>query len=364
MKISFSELCDEYEQLRPYYQDNKFKFTNKSVGLLSKYTLKKYFNLNVEINNRNLCPVIPNRLRYLEILKLRLEQLDIEGVGLDVGCGFYAIYALIGHTIGLRINSIDIDAESVENSRKVLQDNGIEGLAVEVADKEQFFVENVDYTVCNPPFYESIDELSKVRSLKSELNRDAVSGLENELVTDGGELAFVSRMIDKSVEFKGIRLFSTLVNKYDNVTKLMSAVSKVSNNYWIDEFQLGKTTRWILFWSFHLKRPMIYKNKFKSVITVVRFKIELGLIEEKLKSLGIDFVRDGDQLVVSVLKDTWTRSAKRQKLNSHDSGSPSEFIVTGEFVYWKAGGSSELFQKFHTLVSKSIVSQPVADTLS
>ena len=61
--------------------------------------------------------------------------------------------------------------------------------------------EHYDFTMCNPPFFADKSEIVGNRSRTG--NRPQPSsvctGTESEIVTSGGEVAFVGRMIDDSL---------------------------------------------------------------------------------------------------------------------------------------------------------------------
>ena len=59
-----------------------------------------------------------------------------------------------------------------------------------------------DFTMCNPPFYKSWQELLQATEAK-ELGANAIcTGAENEMITPGGEVAFVRRMVEESLQTK------------------------------------------------------------------------------------------------------------------------------------------------------------------
>ncbi len=64
------------------------------------------------------------------------------------------------------------------------------------------------FTMCNPPFFSSEEELEKTyKSRSAKCPRpppnNARTGSSNEVVVEGGEVAFVIKMINDSMEAKG-----------------------------------------------------------------------------------------------------------------------------------------------------------------
>ena len=53
--------------------------------------------------------------------------------------------------------------------------------------------------MCNPPYYSSAEEIEHSSQVKAVEPNSVCTGGENEMITDGGEEAFVKRMIDDSL---------------------------------------------------------------------------------------------------------------------------------------------------------------------
>ena len=59
-----------------------------------------------------------------------------------------------------------------------------------------------DFTMCNPPFYSSREEIDK-NTAEKEFSPSAVcTGADAEMITPGGESAFVRQMVTESLEYK------------------------------------------------------------------------------------------------------------------------------------------------------------------
>ena len=62
-----------------------------------------------------------------------------------------------------------------------------------------------DFTICNPPFFRSerdADSNSKSRSKSRSLPHGGKTGSSNEVVVQGGEVAFIQHMIQESSELR------------------------------------------------------------------------------------------------------------------------------------------------------------------
>lgn len=101
-----------------------------------------------------------------------------------------------------------------------------------------------DFSLCNPPFFESEnDDFEKVA--KALPPRNAPTGNDGELKIEGGEVGFVTRMIEESVEVKDrIKIYSTMIGKKANLVNLKRLLrSKDIKNITWTEFCQGHTTR-------------------------------------------------------------------------------------------------------------------------
>jgi 23S rRNA A1618 N6-methylase RlmF len=56
--------------------------------------------------------------------------------------------------------------------------------------------------MCNPPFYASAREMERSAAAKALPPRAVLTASANELLTAGGEVQFVGRMIDESLVLK------------------------------------------------------------------------------------------------------------------------------------------------------------------
>ncbi|XP_038886851.1 U6 small nuclear RNA (adenine-(43)-N(6))-methyltransferase isoform X1 [Benincasa hispida] len=109
-----------------------------------------------------------------------------------------------------------------------------------VKDGEEF-----DFCMCNPPFFESMDEAG--------LNpKTSCGGTPQEMVCPGGERAFISRMIEDSIVLRQtFRWYTSMIGKKSNLSFLISKLWKVGVTVVkTTEFVQGQICRWGLAWSF------------------------------------------------------------------------------------------------------------------
>lgn len=197
----------------------------------------------------SLCPPIPGRADYLH----HLADLLADGNGgtiprgpavrvLDIGTGASVIYPLVGHReYGWSFVGSDIGDAALASAARILAANpGLES-AIDLrrqADRNAVFTgivrpgECFDLTLCNPPFHGSLREAREAAQTKwRKLGRGAPGQVRNfggqgaELWCEGGEGAFVRRMIEEAAAFAPqVRWFTTLVSSSANLPGLQRAL--------------------------------------------------------------------------------------------------------------------------------------------
>lgn len=103
-----------------------------------------------------------------------------------------------------------------------------------------------DFSMCNPPFFEN--ESDGERVAKALPPRNAPTGDEGELKTKGGELAFVTKMIEESIELGDqIKIYTTMIGKKVDFLHLKKMIksSSIENTTWT-VFCQGHTTRYLV----------------------------------------------------------------------------------------------------------------------
>lgn len=242
------------------YHDASIDFANpQAVKALNKALLIQHYNiLDWDIPPQYLCPPIPGRADYLHYLadllsdSKKIVPNKVVRV-LDIGVGANAIYPLIGNReYGWHFVGADIDVLALKNAQRILNANA--GLAEVIELRLQTMPscifkgiippnEFYNLTLCNPPFHASLAEakagtqrkwrnLGKVAAKNTDKSTSAklnFGGQANELYCEGGENAFVNRMITESVQFKTQCLwFSTLISKAENLPEVYRTLKRVN----------------------------------------------------------------------------------------------------------------------------------------
>lgn len=219
-----------------------------------------------------LCPPIPGRSDYIHHLAdlIGLRRGPAVRV-LDVGTGANCIYPLVGASeYGWSFVGAELDPNALRWARKIVTANAsVSGLIEcrQQSSQTQCFQgiiktgERFDVTMCNPPFHASAAEAAagtrrKVGNLGGN-KADTVlnfGGKAGELWCEGGELAFIRRMIAESVMFaQNVGWFTTLVSKSENVPKLEKALRQArAAEVRVMEMAQGQKKSRALAWRFGL----------------------------------------------------------------------------------------------------------------
>lgn len=284
----FDSLISCVPELKHYVFKNSYgNFTinfsiPKAVKLLNKALLQHFYDIkNWDIPDSNLCPPIPGRADYVhyiaDLLKETFNEIPKDIKGLDIGTGANLVYPLIAHkSYGWKMIGTDISKDSFQNAQQILHENP--DLSTEIGLR---FQENSNYiftnildskdkfafSMCNPPFHDSKESVLKGNLRKTKnLNKSKIkkpnlnfSGQQSELWCEGGEIAFVSKIIEDSVEFSSqILWFTCLVSKKENLFKLNLLLSKVkAKEIKTIEMSQGQKVSRVLAWTFISKNERI-----------------------------------------------------------------------------------------------------------
>ncbi|OKP00021.1 hypothetical protein PENSUB_8219 [Penicillium subrubescens] len=193
---------------------------------------------------------------------------DREVVGLDVGTGCCSIYPLLGckTRTNWKFIATDIDEQNARTAKENVVLNELESrIQIVKTDPEgplfpldEFDHKTLDFTMCNPPFYTSQEEMLSSAETKSHVPFSACTGAAVEMIAPGGEVEFVTCMINESLHLRDrIQWYTSMLGKLSSVTTLVELLIKHNNyNYAVTEFVQGsKTKRWAVAWSWGNRRP-------------------------------------------------------------------------------------------------------------
>ncbi|WP_240723686.1 23S rRNA (adenine(1618)-N(6))-methyltransferase RlmF [Flavobacterium sp. J27] len=281
---SFLELITVNPILKNYVFINKYGNETidfsipEAVKALNKSLLLAYYNITFwDIPKTNLCPPIPSRADYIHYIADLLAESSKNEIprgrsikGLDIGVGANCIYPIIGNSeYGWQFVGTETDVPSLKSCVQIVEKNATlqKNVTLRIQSNKRTVFKNCilendrfDFVICNPPFHNSREEatkgtqrklknLGKAKEGKPILN---FSGQNNELWTEGGELAFITNMIYESVHFKKQCLwFSSLVSKKENLKPFYNHLKKVNAvEVKTVEMQQGNKTSRFIAWTF------------------------------------------------------------------------------------------------------------------
>ncbi|CAK9118784.1 unnamed protein product [Durusdinium trenchii] len=187
--------------------------------------------------------------------------------GLDVGTGASCIYSLLGtREYGWSFIASDIDETALTNAEKLLNENGLkERITLRQQQDPRRALrgillphEVVAFSICNPPFHETIEHArqaasSKWKRLGKELKRKNYQGQEPELCCEGGEVGFVTRLMEESakVRFRSRCLwYSSLLSRHSSLQPIFERLGELGAKRRRFELQQGRNVKWVVAWSF------------------------------------------------------------------------------------------------------------------
>lgn len=242
----------------------------QQLRALTRCLLKKDFQLDIELPPLQLVPTIPLRLNYIHWIEDLMSTFGIaKAVGVDIGCGASCIYPLLAARMNTAWHMYA--TETNERSLKLAEENiGRNELTerIQVAhdynSNEPFtaIIENanwptVDFTMCNPPFFDENaenedDKHFKNRTGKRQQPNNVKTGISCEVMTPGGEVAFVKKMIQQSALLRTrVNIFTTMLGHKISLNQILDEL-KAQNicNVCTSEFCQGRTTRWGIAWTY------------------------------------------------------------------------------------------------------------------
>ena len=292
-----------FDMLRKFDSNlNKFIIKNKfgydtidfsnpnAVKILNSCLLRFNYRLKYwDIPDNFLCPPVPSRADYIyhlnDLIPHQSDKKDRYYKGLDIGVGANCIYPIIGVSeYGWKFVGTDTNNASCNCARVIVDRNDIlrDNIEIRLQSNENSIFKSIlkdnetfDFCMTNPPFHSSAEEAKegsrrKWRNLT--LNKQKRSspipkvtkskslilnfgGEDSELHCDGGEVQFISNMIDESCHIdvqSRIRLFTSLVSKQSSLIRLTNKLEQISS---IKDVQViscrhGNKDSSILIWRF------------------------------------------------------------------------------------------------------------------
>ncbi len=286
-RYDFKILIQSCPELAPFVKLNAYNdesidfFDPEAVLTLNKALLMHYYGIEKwSIPDGYLCPAIPGRADYIHNMADLAGSCNYGKIPkgsnfrcLDIGVGANCVYPIIGSSeYGWSFTGSDTDPVGLQSVAAIVESNPLLKGKIELRlqkNHSDIFKgviktdEVFDITICNPPFHASAAEarsgtIRKLTNLNRKQNNTPslnFGGQSNELWCDGGEQAFVQKMIRQSKLFGASCFwFSTLISKEANLGSAYNELYIV-NAAEIKTIPMGqgnKTSR-ILAWTFLTK---------------------------------------------------------------------------------------------------------------
>lgn len=366
---------------------SQLDFTDPAaVKQLTKTLLHHDFGLKIDLPDNRLCPPVsrggrssswphavlcgsiltcerqvPNRHNYILWLKDLLDSTSYNEPGarlsgLDIGTGASCIYPLLACAQRpWSLIATDIDPANVESARRnVTLNNMQDRIKVHLSRSNgpmvplaELGLPRLDFVMTNPPFYASEDEMLKLATKKSRPPHSACTGAPVEMVCEGGEVAFVGRILEESLVLRDrVQWYTAMFGLVSSLEVMVDRLREQAiDNYAVTEFIQGnKTRRWAIAWSFAPMKPAqticrgmkatAWRKVLPAIVEVeiLTFPISegVGKIGDVLAELvgGLDLIswawdkellRGTGRARENVWSRSWRRKRKREELEDETS---------------------------------------------
>lgn len=265
---------------------------------LTKTLASLDFGLDLELPSNRLCPPvctclhihrhlrqarrdladvqeIPNRHNYILWLKRLTDSTSYSPpggplLGIDIGTGASCIYPLLGACQRpWSFIATELDSENMEHAKANVERNTarlgdctietVEGKPDRLIPKLDSVTRPIAFIMTNPPFYSSDEELIRCAAEKDRPPLSACTGAAVEMVTPGGEVEFVGKLIQESMKLgEAVQWYTAMVGKLSSVETLVDRLRNEARvrNWAVTEFVQGnRTRRWAVGWSCGAMRP-------------------------------------------------------------------------------------------------------------
>ena len=240
--------------------------------------------------------------------------------------------------------------------------------------------------MCNPPFYSSSHDLLASAASKSRPPYSACTGADIEMVTPGGEVAFVSKMIEQSKPLRDrCQWFTSMLGKYSSIEIIIEKLRAEGVTNWAvkDLVQGGRTRRWCVGWCWGSMRPNLETARGTATLAkhLLPFPSEFSFsVSRSLEDCAQQLQKDLSDLnlqwrykpaiatgVGFAKGNIWSRAARRKPKSTSDATEDDEEPALGfkiklqaqvdqvdVAIRWLQGNDSVLFESFCGMLKRHI----------
>lgn len=283
---NFSDLADRYPSLAPFVRKDRtgaphIEFGDpRALRELCYAIMWLDHGIRIEFPLDSLIPTVRGRLDYVEWVRNLPGLGDDHGNGteegkqrrskkanakkrktwgIDIGVGCSCIYPLLGCATNedWSFFGTDVDPRSIEYAEDNVKRNGLEeriilklnasagSSSILPATLLPGDITTFDFLLCNPPFYSHAADFQPKANAASGIN----SGTANESITEGGEIAFVLKLIEESKALADrVTWWTSLIGKKQSLDHVLGALRSGGAEYQVGQFRPGQTTRWAVAW--------------------------------------------------------------------------------------------------------------------
>lgn len=256
--------------------------------------------------------------------------------GVDIGTGSTAVYALLAASKNKTWHMLatESDPASYAGAVKNVEQNDLsDRIQVLKADPdapillqhEAIKAQPVTFIMCNPPFYSDADDIAASAELKADASQTSCTGAPCEMITAGGEVAFVMRIFGESQQLgTRVQWYTSMLGKLSSVESIVQKIRELGIcNYVLHVLVQGKTRRWVVGWSFGSRRAMPETAASDSLAlkALLPQKIQYSLsckkpwivLQSFCENHSIDWHWQEPccSMIIHVERDTWSRRARR-----------------------------------------------------
>ncbi|KAF2744421.1 siroheme synthase [Sporormia fimetaria CBS 119925] len=223
-KVDFKTLATKDQAFGIIWRESEWNLNFQDPATckaLTQALLKADFGLELDIPDDRLCPPLPNRWNYVAWVEALIEYTspdytlgydpDRKVVGLDIGTGATAIYAML--LLKTRTNwsmcVTDVDKKSFDYAARNLALNKLltrttmlqTTETMDIIPLKYLGVNKLDFTICNPPFFNDEAEMAASLEGKNKTSKPSAicTGAPVEMVCEGGDLGFAKRILEQSL---------------------------------------------------------------------------------------------------------------------------------------------------------------------
>ncbi|RMZ21018.1 hypothetical protein D0859_14970 [Hortaea werneckii] len=324
----------------------------KVVKQLTNSLLKHDFGLELRLPDDRLCPPVPVRWNYIRWIQELIDttsdtysdQYDPgrEVKGLDIGVGASCIYGLLACKTRPKwlMAGIDIDAHSLKHARANVESNHLaDRIRLVQTDPndpliplKQMQGETLDFVMTNPPFYDSMQDMQSSYTNKQAPPSAICTGSENEMICPGGDVGFVTRILDESLQLRDqVQWYTAMLGKMSSLQLIVSKLKENGvSNFAVTCLQAGhRTKRWAVAWSFRDFRPRndvarhgelvhaVLPSPTAQTIAVPMMSAEWAgsKVDATLKEIDVRWLWRAEIFtgVMETKGNVWSRAARRKK---------------------------------------------------